>query len=109
MMVKAKRIDDACCFDSSPLSTWRVLREKFHAGVAGSWWQGYDNPEVDALLDLAAATVDDARRQALYRRACRLIRDDAPWVFLYSPSLGWGLGPRAAAAEPGIDGALRLS
>ena len=107
-MVKAKRIDDLCCFDSSPLSTWRVLREKFHAGVRGAWWQGYSNPEVDALLDLAAATVDDAGRQALYRRAYRLIRDDAPWVFLYSPSLGWGLGPRAAALEPGVDGALRL-
>ncbi|MEZ4617059.1 MAG: ABC transporter substrate-binding protein [Caldilineaceae bacterium] len=26
-MVKAKQIDDACCFDSSPLSTFRTLRE----------------------------------------------------------------------------------
>ena len=91
-MVKAKRIDDACCFDSSPLSTWRVLREKFHAGVRGAWWEGYSNPEVDALLDQAAAVVDVDRRQALYRRAYRLIHDDAPWIFLYSPTLAWGQG-----------------
>jgi peptide/nickel transport system substrate-binding protein len=108
-MVKAKRIDDACCFDSSPLSTWRVLREKFHAGVRGAWWQGYSNPEVDALLDQAAAVVAADRRQALYRRAYRLIRDDAPWIFLYSPALAWGLGPQAGMAEPGIDGAIRFA
>ncbi len=108
-MVKAKRIDDACCFDSSPLSTWRVLREKFHAGVRGAWWQGYSNPEVDALLDQAAVVVDADRRQALYRHAYRLIRDDAPWIFLYSPTLAWGLGPHAGNAEPGVDGAIRFT
>ena len=108
-MVKAKRIDDACCFDSSPLSTWRVLREKFHAGVRGAWWEGYSNPEVDALLDQAAAVVDADRRQALYRRAYRLIRDDAPWIFLYSPTLAWGLGSQAGMAEPGVDGAIRFT
>ena len=108
-MVKAKRIDDACCFDSSPLSTWRVLREKFHAGVRGAWWEGYSNPEVDALLDQAAAVVDADRRQALYRRAYRLIRADAPWIFLYSPTLAWGRGPHAGNAEPGVDGAIRFT
>jgi peptide/nickel transport system substrate-binding protein len=108
-MVKAKRIDDACCFDSSPLSTWRVLREKFHSRVRGAWWQGYSNSEVDALLDQASAVVDADRRQMVYRRACRLIRDDAPWIFLYSPALAWGLGPQAGMAEPGIDGAIRFT
>ena len=108
-MVKAKRIDDACCFDSSPLSTWRVLREKFHAGVHGAWWEGYSNPEVDALLDQAAAVVDADRRRALYRRAYRQIHDDAPWIFLYSPTLAWGLGPHAGMAEPGVDGAIRFT
>jgi peptide/nickel transport system substrate-binding protein len=108
-MVKAKRIDDACCFDSSPLSTWRVLREKFHAGVRGAWWEGYSNPEVDALLDQAAAAVDAGRRQTLYRRAYRLIRDDAPWIFLYSPTLAWGLGSQAGMAAPGVDGAVRFT
>jgi peptide/nickel transport system substrate-binding protein len=107
-MVKAKRIDDACCFDSSPLSTWRVLREKFHGGVAGAWWQGYDNPKVNALLDRAARTVDNAARRTLYRSAYRLIRADAPWAFLYSPTLTWGMGPRAVQVAAGIDAALRV-
>jgi peptide/nickel transport system substrate-binding protein len=107
-MVKTKQIADACCFDSSPLSTYRCLKEKFHSGVAGPWWQGYANPAVDALLDQAAATVDDRQRQALYRRAYGLIRDDAPWIFLYSPSLAWGVGPRAGRWQPSIDGVIHL-
>jgi peptide/nickel transport system substrate-binding protein len=93
-MVRAKRIADACCFDSTPLSTFRVLREKVHGGVRGPWWQGFHDPRVDRLLDQAAATVDLPARQVLYRRAYRLIRDEAPWLFLYSPRFSWG-----AAAE----------
>jgi peptide/nickel transport system substrate-binding protein len=88
-MVRAKRIDDLCCFDSSPLSTYRMLREKLHGGVRGPWWQGYANPEADRLLNKAAATVGLPERQALYRRAYRLIHGDAPWLFLYNPRLTW--------------------
>ena len=106
-MVKAKRIDDACCFDSSPLSTYRCLREKFHSGIAGPWWQGYSNQQVDTLLEQAWATADNARRQALYRRAYRIIRDDAPWIFLYSPNYFWGVGPRARGWTAEISGLVR--
>jgi peptide/nickel transport system substrate-binding protein len=107
-MVKAKQMDDLACFDSTPLSTYRIMREKLHAGVAGPWWQGYRNPEVDRLVDLASATPDLASRRTLYRRAYRLIRDDAPWVFLYSPSAIVGVGPggRSITAEP--QGTLRF-
>ena len=102
-MVKAKQLHDAACFDSSPLSTYRILREKVHSGIAGAWWQGYRNPEVDGLLDSAAATVSEHARAAQYRQAYRLIRDDAPWIFLYSPILSWGVGPRANGFAPTVD------
>ncbi|MBC8498298.1 hypothetical protein H8D40_04865, partial [Candidatus Bathyarchaeota archaeon] len=39
-MVRAKKINDLCCFDSSPLSTFRVMREKVHSGIKGPWWEG---------------------------------------------------------------------
>jgi peptide/nickel transport system substrate-binding protein len=84
------------------------LREKFHSGVRGTWWQGFVNPAVDTLLDQAAETPDNARRQELYRRAYRLIRDDAPWIFLYSPVLNWGIGPRGRYLKVGIDGVIEL-
>jgi peptide/nickel transport system substrate-binding protein len=107
-MVRNKEIDDACCFDSSPLSTYRVLREKLHSGVAGPWWEGYANPEVDALLDRAAATVDDAERQEVYRAAYRLIHADAPWLFLYSPRTSFGVGPRLMDWRPGFNGHVAM-
>ena len=107
-MVKAKAIDDACCFDSSPMSTFRPLREKFHAGIRGAWWQGYANPEVDGLLDQAQRTIDQAKRQQIYRRAYRIIRDDAPWIFLYSPTLAWGVGPRFRGWQPTRDALIQL-
>jgi peptide/nickel transport system substrate-binding protein len=108
-LVRAKQIGDASLFDSSPLSSMRVLHEKIHSGRQGPWWQGYQNPEVDTLIDQASATVTKSRRQAIYRQAYRIIRDDAPWVFLYSPLLSYGLGQNAANWKPGRDGLIRFS
>jgi peptide/nickel transport system substrate-binding protein len=107
-MVRNKQIDDASCFDSSPLSTYRVLREKLHSGVRGPWWQGYANPDVDALVDRASATIDNSTRQHLYRHAYRLIRDDAPWVFLYSPAMYLGIGPSLVRWQPGFNSIIRF-
>jgi len=45
----------------------------------------YRNPDVDALLDQAAHTIDAEARLALLQRAELLAIDDAPWVFLYHP------------------------
>jgi peptide/nickel transport system substrate-binding protein/oligopeptide transport system substrate-binding protein len=43
----------------------------------------YGNPELDALLDAARAELDPGRRDALYRRAERILYDDAPWIWDY--------------------------
>ena len=83
--VRAKKIHDLCIFDSAPLSTYRVLHEKLDSTVKGAWWEGYDSPELNDLLRQAAQTVDTQERENLYREAIRLVREEAPWVFLYSP------------------------
>ncbi|OGC37920.1 hypothetical protein A2155_02415 [candidate division WWE3 bacterium RBG_16_52_45] len=41
---------------------------------------GYDNPEVDRLLDLAAVESDPDLRVELYRQVERLIVEDAAWL-----------------------------
>jgi len=104
-MVREKRIADAAGFDSSPQSTYRVLREKIHSGLRGPWWEGYENEEVDALIEEAQATVSDTERQAVYRRIYTLVRDDAPWIFLYNPTLYWGVAP-TVDWRPRTDGLL---
>jgi peptide/nickel transport system substrate-binding protein len=108
-MVRAKKINDACCFDSSPISTYRVLREKLHSGYAGPWWEGYSNPNVNALISQAEGTVEIKRRRRLYRQAYRLIRDDAPWVFLYNPKYFWGIGKKVRKWAPTFDGLIGIS
>ena len=105
-MVRAKHIDDACCFDSSPQSTFRVLREKLHGSVQGPWWQGYSAPEVDRLIDLAARTKDPSQRRRIYQQAFRAIHDDAPWIFLYNPTVCYGFGPRLRDWHPGTNGMI---
>jgi len=108
-MVREKRIHDAACFDSSPRSTFRVLREKLHSGLEGPWWEGYDNPEVNALIEKAQATVSDPERQAIYRETYSMVRDDAPWIFLYRPIRYWGISPRLLEWTPRADGLLIFS
>ena len=88
-MVRNKNINDACCFDSSPRSTYRVLREKIQSTLRGPWWQGYENKEVNSLIKQAEATVNDTERQKIYRKIYTIIRDDAPWIFLYRPTRFW--------------------
>ena len=104
-MVRRKEIADAAGFDSSPRSTYRVLREKLHSGLKGPWWEGYENPEVDALIEEAQGTVDVAERQAIYRRIYRTVTEDAPWIFLYNPTLYWGVAP-GVDWRPRVDGLL---
>jgi peptide/nickel transport system substrate-binding protein len=89
LRVRNKDIADLCVFDSSPMSTFRILLEKLNSNFAGPWWEGYQNAEVNALMERAWRERDETRRVALYREAYRLVRDDAPWVFLYSPVDMW--------------------
>ena len=84
-MVRRKDIRDLCVFDSSPMSTFRVLYEKIDSRVAGAWWQGYRNENVEALIDKGRRTVDTQEREALYREAYHLLQQDPPWLTLYNP------------------------
>jgi len=107
-MVRAKQLDDACCFDSSPLSTYRLLREKFHSVAGGPWWLGYTDQSVDDLINRAEATVDLEKRGDLYRSAYAKISNGAPWIFLYNPTLMWGIGPKVSGWAPQVDGLIRI-
>lgn len=82
--VRLKKIHDMCIFDSSPLSTFRVLKEKIDARFEGSWWQHYHNSSVESLLDQAAATVSDQAREVIYQQCFRILNEDPPWLYLYN-------------------------
>jgi peptide/nickel transport system substrate-binding protein len=82
--VRLKDIQDLALFDSSPLSTFRVAVEKIDSRARGSWWQGYSNTQVEALLDCARATPDDLARAGLYGQIFALLQADPPWLYLYT-------------------------
>jgi peptide/nickel transport system substrate-binding protein len=57
---------------------------------------GWKNPEVDQLLDQAAATVDQARRCDLYRRVQEILWQEGPAVFLFESRESYGYRARVA-------------
>jgi peptide/nickel transport system substrate-binding protein len=103
---REKQIYDACWFDSSPVSTYRILREKISSKFRGAWWQGYANAEVDGLIDLGDQTVDENRREGLYKRCFRIIHDDAPWLFLYNEEVIFGVSEKLGGWRPRADGCI---
>ena len=105
-MVREKRINDACCFDSSPRSTYRVLREKIQSTLQGPWWQGYENQQVNSLIEQAEATFSNSERRKIYQHIYKIIRDDAPWIFLYRPTRYWGARSTLKDWKPRKDGLL---
>jgi peptide/nickel transport system substrate-binding protein len=71
------------------------LRRLYHTEATLSptaqTWTGYDNPEVDRLLDEAQQTFDEAQRLALLQEAQRVIWEDAPFFYLWSVRLVVGI------------------
>ena len=63
-----------------------ILRRVFHSRQvppSGFNRGHYRNPEVDALLDAATVSVEEAERKRLYAAAQRLIAVDAPYISLW--------------------------
>ena len=56
-----------------------------HHSEGGFNFQGYSNPEVDALLEEARVETDQDARKALYDQAAEMIVDDASYIYLYNP------------------------
>lgn len=107
--VRLKKVRDMCVFDSSPLSTFRVLAEKIDARSKGSWWLGFHNAQVEALIDEGRTTVDDAGRAAIYHRAYALLQQDPPWLYLYNPLRVTGLAGHHPAWRMRSDAVLDVT
>jgi len=63
-----------------------ILRRVFHTAQVppvGFNRGHYSNPQVDALVDNAAASTDDGARRALYSQAQRLLAADVPYISLW--------------------------
>ena len=71
-------------------------------------FQGYNSPEVDALLDEARVETDQDARKALYDDAAALIVDDASYTYLYNPENIQAWGPQVEGFSVRGDNAIRF-
>ena len=69
----------------------------------------YSNPNVDALLDKARQSTDQATRKAAYVEAQQLILDDAPLMYTHLDADLKGVRARVQGMTPSIDGFVRVN
>lgn len=62
-------------------------------------YMGYNNPELDSLLEAAGIEQDPDVRADLYRQAEQIIIDDAIWIPLYFDVEYWLIKPRVQGYE----------
>jgi peptide/nickel transport system substrate-binding protein len=55
------------------------------AGPGGLNFVGYENPELDRLLEKGRRLVDDTKRKPIYDRIQEILHRDQPYCFLYVP------------------------
>ena len=53
---------------------------------AGGNYGHYTNPQVDDLLKQGRATPDKAQRKTIYTNLAKILNEECPWVFLWSPN-----------------------
>jgi peptide/nickel transport system substrate-binding protein len=68
----------------------------------------YCNPEVDALLNAARVSNDQAERKASYDAATEILIQDLPIIYLYHPRWLWALDGKVEGFVPYPDGMIRL-
>ena len=104
-----KRIGHIALFDSSPLSTYRVLQEKISSQTQGLWWQGVADNEADRLIDAAHLTVDNRKRREAYGRCLSWLHHNPHWLYLYHPVKLHAHRPELSGIDMDHAGLLRLN
>ncbi len=64
---------------------------------------GYANPAVDALIDEAAASADDAARMGIYQQMRTLTSTDAPLVFTHFETLNYLMNKNVTGSDHHAD------
>src|SRR5215472_14057543 len=68
----------------------------------------YSNPEVDKLMEQARAEMNAEKRKQLYSQLLKMIREDAPWLFMYQQMDIYGVNNRLKWTPRG-DESIRLT
>ncbi|WPC72782.1 ABC transporter substrate-binding protein [Vibrio porteresiae] len=69
---------------------------------------GFDDEQVQSLLDTARTEQDVAKRKALYAQAMTRVTQLRPWIYLYHPKWQWAISSNIKHFTPFGDGMPRL-
>ncbi len=107
--VGSKHIGHLSIFDSSPLSTYRVMWEKISSRARGLWWQGVVDETADILIEEAARAHEPNDQEVAYGEALSWLHENPPWLYLYHPIKLWAHKTHVSGVEMDAGGMLRLT
>ncbi len=67
---------------------------------AGGNYGHYSNPQADDLFKQGRATPDKAQRKQIYTNLAKLLNEECPWVFLFSPNSIFAYNKRLQGFKP---------
>ena len=79
-----------------------------HHSTGAFNFQGYSNPDVDALLDAGRVETDQVVRAEIYAEAATTIAEDASYIYLYNPSVIQAWATDVTGYEARGDRAIRF-
>ncbi|PYG01595.1 peptide/nickel transport system substrate-binding protein [Georgenia satyanarayanai] len=65
-----------------------------HHSEGANNFQGYSNPEVDALLEQGRVETDEEARREIYEQVATQVADDASYIYLYNPDVVQAWSPQ---------------
>jgi peptide/nickel transport system substrate-binding protein len=79
-----------------------VLTRRFHSGMLGGGnnYAGYSNPEVDALIERARKSSDNAERLQLYTKIYEILKEDVPLIPIYTETIFMFFGSKLKNMRP---------
>ncbi len=66
----------------------------------GANYSHYSNPKVNELFEAGRATTDLAQRKQIYTELATILNDEAPWIYLWSPSSIFAHSKRLVGFKP---------
>ena len=86
------------------------LNKIFHSSAIGSLGngQGFNDPEVDRLLNEALVITDQTQRAKLYSQAVKAIIAKRPGIFYSNENVTWGVSPKVQDLIQRADGSIFL-
>jgi peptide/nickel transport system substrate-binding protein len=74
-----------------------------------SFYTGYENSELDKLIERGRSTADEAEREEIYAQAIEMVMADAPWAPVVNPQEIYGVSASVEGWEPSPIGRINVA